>query len=40
MVRSNTIQLHVEVGGCDPAGIVFYRAMATIPTLKVHISES
>ena len=24
MVRNNTIQLHVEFGDCDPAGIVFY----------------
>ena len=24
MVRSNTIQLHVKFGDCDPAGIVFY----------------
>jgi hypothetical protein len=24
VVRSNTIQLHVEFGDCDPAGIVFY----------------
>jgi 4-hydroxybenzoyl-CoA thioesterase len=24
VVRSNTIQLHVKFGDCDPAGIVFY----------------